>query len=1048
MTKDTATDLGFESGERIQVTALFYDMVGSTSMVTNMDIEDYREIQQAVHQAANGAIVSNGGHLDLLMGDGGSAYFGYPEADEDAPQRAVAAGLAILEECAKIQHRFECAVQIRVGIATGPAVAGPAGTGVLADRNEIIGIAPTLAARIQGQAKVGTVLASNATYKATRRQYQYEAIGPRELKGFDDLQTLWRPFGKLETGDRFKTLRDAAQPFLARQSELQLAQARLRDALDGAGQILHIHGEPGIGKSRLCHQIVALTRREGVHFLDFQCEPAGRDIPFYPFVKSLRGEIQRRHPGFDFASPSAEAIKNVLHLPGAHSADFYQTLAFLLSSETPSSRDVEIEHAADAHSAVETIVDAVLAIASAKPCVIKVEDLHWADSQTLETMEKFQERIRAAPVFVVVTSRELPKKHQASFANVTELGLTRLDAGSIRAMVESFAGATPFPARLVEAIVTRSEGVPLFAEELARFVLDRGVDAVIKDAAWERLFASDETASLQDLLAARLGALGPAKFVAQAASVIGRSFNIVTLVALLSSAGTPAVAEAGIQKLVDGGFIEELASATEPTFRFRHVLLQQAAYVGLLRSNRRALHSALYRLSTGKSELHWSFTSAEMALHAEEARLPLEAARHYIEAARSASSHSALQEARTLLLRALSLAEKLRDKAVAAELELEIVKFLGPVVASMEGPGSQEASSLYKRGVELLHDLPGTDRATGFPLYWGWWFTGENFKVQRERAEFLLADMAGSNNPEVKLQAHHCRWATAFNLGNHVDCLEAISNGLALYSEDEALDHRTRYGGHDARVCGLGEQALSSWFVGRTETAVVHMNEADDWAAHIDHVGSKCHALDIGIMLYRYRGDIDKVAGLARQMKSAAEEHDLKSLEAKSLIFAGWAEGMAHDPERGRATLTRGLSIQQEIGTEEDFPVYLEMAGELDGLLGRWEDGIATVSSAIERAEETGHAFWLAELYRRRARLLMSSGRDKTPALADLSRADDVASRQNARVLVLRALTDKALLFPDHLEQDWQHRIRRILEELEPGMERDRSVGLLAGMLE
>ncbi|WP_299472366.1 AAA family ATPase [uncultured Roseibium sp.] len=1048
MAQDTPIDLDIEKGERRQITALFYDMVGSTTMVNTMDIEDFREIQQAVHQAAHRAIAANGGHLDLLMGDGGSAYFGYPVANEDAPMQAVLAGLAILRECVEVQKDFDQPIMIRVGIATGTAVAGQAGSGALATRDEIVGIAPTLAARIQGEAGVGTVAVSNATYKATRRLFHYESLGARHLKGFNEPHALWQPLGRRRTNDRFETLRNSAQPFLARQKEFSEAISKWREAASGNGQALYVHGEPGIGKSRLCHQILEQAGKDDAHILDFQCEPASQDTPYYPVIRSLRDVLQQHDPEFDYQNPSVETIRAALALPGTHPAEFFEALAYLLAPLSPSQQGDSPNLTDFTHSAVETLADAVMAIASVKPCVMKIEDLHWADSQTLEIALQLLERIKSAPVFVIVTSRNPPDDRWHGDGHFSSLHLTRLGSASIIELIENMAGATRLPQKLVEAIATRCDGVPLFAEELTRFVIDRGADDALDEAMWEKLFDSDETASLQDLLAARLGTLGPAKFVAQAASVIGRSFNVLTLVALLSTTGAPATAEESLQELIAGGFIEQHASDAEASYRFRHMLVQQAAYSGLLRSNKRTLHSALYQIATQDIEHGSSFSSAELALHAEQAQLRNEAIKHYLDAARSASSQSALQEARALLKRAELLTAKLKDKAAASSLNLEILKLLGPVVAMTEGAGSDAASKLYQKGVELLHEQRDGDRASGFPLYWGWWFTAPNFKVQRERAELLLADLAGSNNQEVELQALHCRWATAFNTGQHTDCLNAITKGLELYSEDEALDHRTRYGGHDARVCGLGERALSSWFMGHTETALTHLEQAEHWARHIDHVGSNCHALDIGIMLHRYRGDIDQVARLARQMRDTAKEHDLKSLEAKSLIFGGWANGMAGDPLHGREALAQGLAIQQEIGTEEDFPVYLEMAAELDGQLGKQEDGLRLVSSAIERAEEAGHAFWLAELYRRRARLTSTTAYDEKRIAEDLARAEEISAQQGATVLTLRTLVDKARILPDKMTgPELGNQIGEILQDLENGRERERALSLLAGIL-
>ncbi|MEM7444277.1 MAG: adenylate/guanylate cyclase domain-containing protein [Pseudomonadota bacterium] len=1031
------------SGERRQITALFYDITGSTAMMTSMDPEDYMDLQARIHEAAAEAITANGGHIDQVMGDGATVYFGYPNADEDASQKAVTAGLEIIERCRELDDGDGEPIRLRIGIATALAVFGQHKSASVGHAKgpyaEIVGVAPNLAARLQSLAEPNTVLVSNNTYRITHRLFEFDDFGKHELKGFPDTHRVWRAVKALEVDDRFAGHRSAAAPFVAREAELELALDRWREVKNGVGQVLFLSGEAGIGKSRLTRAIRQGIGGVGSQILSLQCHPHSQSIPLFPFINGIRSELRQRIPDFDFSAISGDAIRRTLDLPASLSGDICDTLSFLLTDETSRERrgDALVQQEFGAQ-AIDAVVQTLWGVAAAAPCVVIVEDLHWADRQTLETLDRITREITSHGVLKIVTSRDALGPEWRELKGVTEIALGPLDKRYIAELVQAISGRDHFSDELLSAIYDKSDGVPFFAEELARFLDEQGDLVPTSDVDWH-IFSSDGVVTLQNLLMARLAALGDDRLIVQAASVIGRNFSTEMLVGLFIGVRDAANVENALDALVDRGFLRLIAGEIEPEYAFKHALLRHAAYESLLKADRRKVHGRIFDLALAEDGPATGLSEAELAHHAEQAGMMDEAVTHLIKAGRLASQQSALYEARALLDKAENLMGRIERDGGGADRMLELIATLGPVLTTLEGAGSARARGLYDRGVTLCREDPKVDRTAWFPVYWGWWFTAPNFEAQRDRSDVIIADMTNGSSTEAQLQALHCGWATAFNTGRHSACLEAVDQGLALYDSEDATHHRAHYGGHDAKVCALGERALSQWFTGATKSALVSLQRAKEWSDEIDHLGSLCHVLDIEIMLHRYRCDTDAVAETARQMAQIAGEHRLRSFEAKSLIFGGWAEGLSGDLQSGHDKLSDGLKIQHEIGTEEDFPVYYEMWAELKGLLHLPNIGIGTVDNAIERAEASGHLFWLSELYRRRGLLLADAKSDEVGIAASFTQAATVARKQNATVLTLRALTDLAECAPAMSVTDaWRAETSELLSRLEPDGERDR----------
>jgi predicted ATPase/class 3 adenylate cyclase len=1025
--EDKAEDLGLLKGERRQITALFYDLVGSTRLLSELDPEDFYEVQSAIHRYVRTLITRNDGYVDVLLGDGGCAYFGYPVADEYAARKAVSTALAIANHDLTFDVEMSSHVVFRVGVATAPALVGLSRAPNAKD--EVVGLAPTLASRIQSVAEPGTVAVANSTYLIVQRFFNFIPLGEYELKGLPGPQTVWRPLSEMKSDNRFLASRKPRQHFVGRERELQELKSAWLKTLAGGGATLFIFGEAGLGKSRLASEAVDFAASGHLTQLVLQCEPSGMTTPFFPIIRLLRSLILSHDSTFDFNDVSPTKLMAALALPGAVDASVFSTLARLIDERASAGTGIALD--AQNETFVKALATIIHTKASASPALILVEDFHWADSQTVKVLDHLQRDFVDGHRLILITSRAPPPAHWASLPGVRILELHPMDGEAIRGLVKEILGAEQYSGGAAEEIEKRCGGNPFFAEELARYMRDNrsqlGQDGTID------LFSSEKAGGLQELLAARLAELGTAKTVVQAASVIGRSFNVGLLSLLLERSGTAVDLDHNVKLLTSSGFITKQPNSEK--LSFRHELLRESAYQGLLRSTRRSLHGIIHDLLEERPEFAHEHSHVEFAEHAEKAGMLLKAAGHYLLAGKIASQQSALEESQAVLSRALDAARHVNG-IEARHLELEVINQLGPVLTTRMGAGSDVARTLYDHGVSICHDFKESDLSKWFPIFWGWWFTAQDFQTQRSRADVILKSMSDAQEPEARLQAQHCKWANSFNQGIHTECLAAIDTGLAFYNPEKALAERTRFGGHDARVCGLGEYGLSLWFRGRTETAVTYVTRALEWAEEIDHLGSRFHALDIALMLNCYRKDATRVAQLAQSMRALSQAFGAKPFLAKANIFEGWALGIAEDPARGRSLLNDGLAKQAAIGTEEDVPVYMEMLAQLESRCDNAARGLAIVQQAITRAEAAGHRFWLAELFRRQALLHHEVGDRAELVAAAFSRSREIAVEQDSPVLLLRSLIGLAVALPDALTADDRDIISRTLDSLEAGEEK------------
>jgi predicted ATPase/class 3 adenylate cyclase len=998
----------FAVGSRRQLTALCYDLVGSTRLALTFDPEDMRDLQRAFHETCTHAVRQFGGHIDSYAGDGAMALFGYPTAREDDAERAVRAGLEILSGCKRLNGGPWPAgteIAVRVGVATGLVAAGEADT----NKADVVGFALNLAFKLQSVADPDTVLVSDATRALTAGLFAYLPEPTGRMSGVAGEVQAWRALRSLRVLSRFRAVRAVRggrlTPMVSRHKELRAIGQAWSAARGGRGCLVVVSGEPGIGKSRLADEAWHTIVGRGSLRILLQCSPQRMEAPFYPVIsaieRALRLDTAQQRNGL-----AATRLRQLLAGVGMQGADEHRLLIRLLGLATDGADRDDLSPALLKQRTMEVLVGLVAGLSRGRPVFILLEDGHWIDPSSRELIGLLAECLPELRALALVTTRRGLEAPWLEAPACAHLPLTRLPTRQGAAMARRLLEGHAVPAEVIARIVRAGEGVPLFIEELSRAFLEAsgGAGGLFQDGGARGAFgARDIPGTLSELLTARLDQLGDAREIACIGSAVGRSFP-VELVRRVASSDAAAIEDA-LERLTDLGLASVRGRSRHRVCTFRHVLIQEAAYRSMLRDVRQAVHRRIAEIFEDEYRAMREASPEVLAHHYAEAGDVANAIRKFHEAGQLAAARSANVEAARLMDRALELVRSQAAGADRDQLELSLLVSQGPVLITLKGPGAPEAQATYTRAIGLCGLCE--QAPSHFPAYWGWWRTSPDFKEMHARAQALSAYAASLKDEQLQLQAHHCQWATLFMLGEQRACCAHIEEGLRLYGRGDYRTHGTLYGGHDPKGCALGEKALSLWLQGHASTSLQACEENLAHVAALRHVGSMAHAWDQEIMLRRYRGEAGIVLVRARAMRAFGREQRLPDLVAKADIFEGWAMAMLGDAPAGVGRIEGGLETQRRIGTQEDFPVYFEMLAEAHGLAGRPELALSMVEEAMAMADRTDLRYWTAEIYRRRGELALL-GEGAPAACAWFDRAILLARSQGAHALELRASLAKA----------------------------------------
>jgi class 3 adenylate cyclase/predicted ATPase len=989
--------------ERRQVTVLFSDIVGWTELARKLDPEDLSALLRSYQMACTEVVEKYRGYTAQYLGDGVLAYFGYPDAHEDDAERAVRAGLSIVDAIPRLTLYRETNLAVRVGIATGLVLAGNPRAGHSASELSVIGETPNLAARLQYLAPPNGVVIAPSTRQLLGTIFEVESLGEHVLKGFADPVHAYRVVGDRRVDSRFEAVRDATlTPLVGRKEEVDLLVDRWQHAKRGEGQIILLSGEAGIGKSRIVHALRERLSTEPHVELHYQSSPHHADSALHPVIARLERMADFR--------PGERAEERLSKLEALLSGTMHNTAAVplfaaLLSVEVGERyAPLALEPQQERDRTLGTLIQHLAAVASRQPVLMIVEDAHWIDPTSLEWLGRVVEWARTAPVLLIVTFRPEFSPNWADLSRLTFLSLNRLSPDQSSMMVRQLARHSPLAAETMEQIVRKTDGVPLFIEEVTK--------AVIKET--ERLPAQaasstiDIPSSLQDSLMARLDQLANVKEVAQVCGVIGGECSFPLLAAVIDWPEDKL--QAALGRIEQSGLMSRDGAPPDAHWVFKHALVQDAAYASLPRTRRQLLHARIADLLVERFSETVDSQPELIAHHLTAADRAAEAVSYWEKAGQRAARRSANLEAARHFARALELLGRLPDTLERAQTELAIRDMLGPTLMITRGPLSSEVRQNYSRAQRLSARFP--DSPLRFATLWGLWRFTRNFNDKQKISDDLLRVAGKVGDSGLMLQAHHAQWATRFHLGLHAACLKHVDDGLEIYSRGDYRAHAAMYGGHDPKVCACGEAAYSLWLIGQPERAQARSEEALAWARGLDHSGSLAHALEMNLLLHSYWRDAPKVLGLADEIIDFASRENFPVHKAKGLVFRGWALAKLGDAQEGVNLMRRGLASQQEVGTREDHPIFFDMLAEGFGMLSDLGEALHTVEQALSEAKSVGLGFWTAELHRRRGEI-MRSRKEQQRAELDFRRARRLAHHQQAIALELRAAMSLARLWSE-----------------------------------
>jgi class 3 adenylate cyclase len=992
--------------ERRQVTVMFADLVGWTALSARMDPEDLREVIAAYHKCVAEIVRRFEGFLAQYLGDGVLVYFGYPQAHEDDAERAVRSGLELIAAVGGLETRVF--LQTRVGIATGLVVVGDLLEAGKAHERGVVGETPNLAARLQGIAQPNTVVIAETTRKLLGNLFELQDLGARELKGIVEPVRGWAALRTSSVESRFEALHTTGLTSLVgRDEEVGLLMRRWKQAKMGEGRTVLISGEPGIGKSRLTSALCEHIGTDPHARLRYFCSPYYQDSALYPFIVQLE-----RAAGFardDKVETKLGKLRALL-APGTRDDDDIALLSELLSLPS-SAADLNLSPQRRREKLLDAMLSQLEAESRQRPVLVIFEDAHWIDPTSRELLDLTIDRVRRLPVLLAITFRPEFQPPWAGRSHVTSLALNRLDERDGAALAQELAGNTLLAADIVAEIIERTDGVPLFVEELTKAVLEstgQG-DRVAAVMATKSLAALSVPATLHASLMARLDRLGPAaKDVAQIGAVLGREFayELIEPVAQRD--------KRELQVALDQLCVAELlfcrGIAPHSSYLFKHALVQDAAYDMLLRARRQELHA---RVAVVLEQDFADIVERQpefLAHHLTGAGDTERAVDQWLKAGRHAAARLAHLEAIGHFERGLATLAALADGPARDGREIEVQLARGLSLFTAQGFMAAEAAQAYTRAGELAEQRG--DPKQLFMAVYGLWQSangrGSIFECRRlsDRSQQLTAK---NEDDELRLQAHHSAWATRLFFGDPTAAREHSEAGLGLYDPERHRLHHQFYGGHDPGVCAWYLGAQAQWLLGYPEKALALGKEALLLAERIAHPFSLTLALQFNSMLHLDRGEPNWALELLESAEAIEAEQRLAlvlepqllrgvaltSLEAFEEAVACLREGLTHP---SGATRLRCYGLVQ-------LADALARQGKHEAALDAAKDGLST-------EEKTGHRQWKAELHRLAgvASCALNKLEEGQNALEDAMR---IARMQQAKAYELRAATSLARLWFD-----------------------------------
>ena len=996
------------NAERRQLTVMFCDLVGSTDLSGSLDPEELRAVILAYQNAVAGEATRFAGHVARFMGDGVLIYFGWPRAHEDDAERAVRAALSMMQAISTLKAPSGDTLEARIGIATGLVVVGDLIGEGASQEEAVVGKTPNLAARLQSVATPGQIVISETTRELLGELFDLANLGEQNLKGINTPTTAFAVLEARALESRYDARSaEANSPMVGREQELALLMERWRQAKAGEGQMVLLTGEAGIGKSRITRVAIDAIAREPHFRINYQCSPYHGDSAFYPAIQQLT-RAANLAPDDD----RDQKLDKLEALLGQAVSD-YQSMAPLLAQMLGiDSQDrygsLGLSPQQQRNRTLNALVDQLIGLAGQQPVLFIVEDAHWIDPTTLELIELCLDRAASAPIFLLITARPTFDHGFGGHPIVTRLALNRLGRDQIIAIVDRLSGGKPLPTELLDEIAAKTDGVPLFVEELTKAVLESGVTGI--------------PASLHDSLMARLDRIPDVKEIAQIAAAIGRGFDYKLLMAIAGR--SQADLESCLKKLTEAELIFCRGRPPEASYTFKHALVRDAAYESLLKSRRQELHGRIAEVLVTKFPATAEAQPELLAHHYTEAGLLLEASKKWLIAGDRSARRAANREAIAQLRRGLGLLDKIDQEPVRWRLELDFLMTLGGCLRTLKGWSDGETVETVFRARQLCDQLDDSPYRgeIGLGEYTVYLLRGELDDAVRCGHELLR--LANMDHSSVERHiGHRAIGATLFHMGQFEEAQHHLEAGLALYDPktEEQIVHKI---GYSSGVTFHSYLAHALWHFGYPDKALKHLDQSISLTQELQHPPSQAFALFQAAFHHHHsmRNDtealhqvIERFQVLAREGGFDAWSAFINSQQACLAIETGDTSGALDQALQNLERWKAGAGVLM-------LPSFYETLARIQHALGHQEQAMLSINNAIECSNQFGEKWLLAEIYRYKGDLLADCGSSETGAReACFEKALAIAGDHSLRTLELRAATSLARLWAEAGERHKAH---------------------------
>ena len=1005
--------------ERRHVTLMFIDVVNYTGLSERLDPEALRDVVLQYQTRAAGVIQRFEGHIGKYLGDGVLVYFGYPVAHEDDARRAVLAAVDIVEDvkllAQELAKTFAIDFAIRIGIHTGMVIAGEMGAATSRERLAVVGGPPNVAARMQALAEPNTIVISADTYRLTKEHISATSLGQHVLKGVSESMEVFRVEHAQNVHSHSKLIVEQKQtPLVDRDDELRLLVERWSSAKQGKGSAVLMVGDPGIGKSRLTSALVTHLSGQDCECLIGYASPYRRNSDLSPIVELMRTQF-----AFAEDEPPAQRLKKIeaeTTRLGFNPGETVPLLASLLSLPLSAPyAALDLSAPAYRREMLGLLTRWFLRRASHKPLLLIMEDLHWTDPTTLELLGQLVGKCASAALLLLFTTRSDYQGALRSHDGVKVIALGPLTEDDSKALIATVSERMALPTAIASKIADKTDGIPLYIEEVTKMVM-----------------ASDKLAipeSIRDSLTERLDRLSEGKQIAQTGSVLGRDFRF-DLIAALSPLPKNEL-ERGLQKLVDSELLYVTRSNDRLTYTFKHALIQDAAYESMLRAKRQENHQKVAALLEGENYAELRATNPEvLAHHYTEAGIHKPAIRYWQAAGMRSLSRSAGQEAISHLRKALEIVALLDQGVERDRLELDLLIALGGPMTAAQGYSAADVETIYLRAQELAESLGDEPKLyqclSG--LYRCYVTRGQYGNAQDAGETMLALARRKPEEPGYLLEAERAVGAVLMARGQEHEALEHFENGISIYDPGRHHQHTLHFASDPGLSCMLWS-LVPLWLLGYPEKAIKRSDYALELATGFGHAFTLSFAAAFAAWIRVFCRDWAGTKEYAENAITICSDRGFLLWLAVSTVFHGRALVKCGEPDTGIPTLHRGIAMYRKTGAQIAMPQLLSQLAESHLELGQQEEGLAVLRDAIDTAERNDERFWEAELFRMQGDFLRAGKAGEGAVVEQYQKALDIARRQDAKSLQLRALMSLVELRNDANERAQLRSVYDLLAE-------------------